>query len=142
MAERPHDLVYAQDETPPAVPLLALGFQHVAVICPYLVMAALVVGAAKLPHETARSALALSMIAVAFLTVLQSLRLGPIGSGYLAPPVVSAIYLPSAIGAASTFGFPVVCGMVMFAGACEAVMGRLVNGLRKFFPAVVSGVVI
>ncbi len=142
MAERPKDLVYAQDETPPATALLALGFQHVAVICPYLVMAALVVSAAKLPQETARSALALSMIAVAFLTVLQSLRLGPIGSGYLCPPVVSAIYLPPAIGAASTFGFPVVCGMVIFAGACEAVMGRLVNGLRKFFPAVVSGVVI
>jgi hypothetical protein len=38
---------------------------------------------------------------VAFLTVLQSLRLGPIGSGYLCPPVVSAIYLPSALKAKS-----------------------------------------
>jgi NCS2 family nucleobase:cation symporter-2 len=142
MAERPKDLVYAQDETPPPLTLVALGFQHVAVICPYLVMVALVVDGAKLPQETARNALALAMIAVAFLTVLQSLRIGPIGSGYLCPPVVSAIYLPSSIAAATTFGFPVVCGMVMFAGACEALMGRLVDGLRKFFPAVVSGVVI
>jgi xanthine/uracil permease len=47
MAERPKDLVYAQDEKPPAVPLITIGFQHVAVICPYLVMVALVAGAAK-----------------------------------------------------------------------------------------------
>jgi xanthine permease XanP len=73
---------------------------------------------------------------------LQSLRLGPIGSGYLCPPVVSAIYLPSAMLAASAFGFPVVCGMVIFAGGCEIAVGGLLNSLRKFFPAVVSGVVI
>ncbi len=122
--------------------LLALGFQHVAVICPYLVMVALVTGAAKLPHEQARDAMGLAMIAVGFLTVLQSLRLGKIGSGYLCPPVVSAIYLPSSMTAASHFGFPVACGMVIFAGACETMMAQLVNKLRKLFPAVVSGVVI
>jgi len=140
--QRPPDLIYALDETPPPLTLAALGFQHVAVICPYLVMVALVVGAAKLSPETAQSALGLAMIAVAFLTVLQSLRLGPVGSGYLCPPVVSAIYLPSSITAASAFGLPVVCGMVMFAGACEALMGRLTDSMRKFFPAVVSGVVV
>lgn len=142
MAERPKDLIYAGDEKPPAVPLVTIGFQHVAVICPYLVMVALVAEAAKLPQEAARNAMGLAMIAVAFLTILQSLRLGPIGSGYLCPPVVSAIYLPSAMLAASVFGFPVVCGMVIFAGGCEIVVGWLLNSLRKFFPAVVSGVVI
>jgi xanthine permease XanP len=116
------------------IALIALGFQHVAVICPYLVMVALVAAAAKLPHEAARNAMGLSMIAVAFLTVLQSLRLGAVGSGYLCPPVVSAIYLPSAMDAATDFGFPAVCGMVIFAGACEAAIGRLVNAFRKFFP--------
>ena len=142
MLERPKELIYALDEKPPPVQLLALGFQHVAVICPYLVMVALVAGAAKLPDEQARNVMGLAMIAVAFLTVLQSLRLGRIGSGYLCPPVISATYLPSSMMAASHFGFPVVCGMVIFAGAFEAIIGQLVNKLRKLFPAVVSGVVI
>ncbi|MGE3155733.1 MAG: uracil-xanthine permease family protein [Xanthobacteraceae bacterium] len=142
MPSRPSELVYAEDERPPVLSAIALGFQHVAVICPYFVMVALVIAAARLPHEDGRSAMGLAMIAVAILTVLQSLRLGPIGSGHLCPPVVSAIYLPSAISAAATFGLPVVCGMAMFAGACEAVIGRMANSLRKFFPAVVSGVVI
>ena len=142
MAERPKDLIFALNERPPALQLLALGFQHAAVICPYLVMVALVAGAAKLPHDAARDAMGLAMIAVGFLTILQSLRLGGVGSGYLCPPVVSAIYLPSSMAAASGFGFPVVCGMVMFAGGCEVLVARLVRKLRKLFPAVVSGVVI
>jgi xanthine permease XanP len=142
MAERPKDLIYALDERPPAFELLALGFQHASAICPYLVMVALVAGAAKLPHEAARNTLALAMVAVALLTILQSLRFGWLGSGYLCPPVVSAIYFPSSMAAAAQFGFPTMCGMVIFAGACEALVARFVNRLRKLFPAVVSGVVI
>jgi xanthine permease XanP len=142
MVDRPKDLIYALDERPPPLQLLALGFQHAAVICPYLVMVALVAGAAKLPHGEARNAMALAMVAVAFLTILQSLRFGWVGSGYLCPPVVSAIYLPSSMAAATTFGFPTMCGMVVFAGGCEMFVARFVRRLRKFFPAVVSGVVI
>ena len=142
MTVRPKELIYAEDERPPAIAMMVFGLQHAAVICPYLVMVALVISAAKLPYEDARNAMGLAMIAVAALTVLQSLRLGPIGSGHLCPPVVSAIYLPSAISAAAAYGFPVVCGMVMFAGACEVAIGRIVGALRKYFPAVVAGVVI
>ncbi len=46
MPERPSELTYGLDERPPWPQLLALGFQHVAVICPYLVMVALVADAA------------------------------------------------------------------------------------------------
>ncbi len=142
MPERPVELIYALDERPPWLQLLGLGFQHVAVICPYLVMVALVAEAAKLPREAAQSAVGLAMIAVAAMTVLQSLRIGQVGSGYLCPPVVSAIYLPSSIAAASSFGLSAVCGMVIFAGACEFAVSFLITRTRKLFPAVVSGVVI
>jgi NCS2 family nucleobase:cation symporter-2 len=140
--ERPTELTYALDERPPWIHLVGLGFQHVAVMCPYFVMVALIAEAAKLPHETARSAVGLAMIAVALMTVLQSLRLGPVGSGYLCPPVVSAIYLPSSLAVASSFGIAAVCGMTIFAGLCETAVASLVDWTRKLFPAVVSGVVI
>lgn len=142
VAVRPPELTYALDDVPPWPHLLGLGFQHVAVICPYLVMAALVAEAAKLPHAAAQSAISLAMIAVAFTTVLQGLRLGPVGSGYLCPPVISATYLPSTLAAAASVGIPAVCGMVVFAGACETAMASLVDRARKLFPAVVSGVVV
>ena len=142
MPEGPNELVYGLNDKPPWPQLIALGFQHVAVICPYLVMVALVVEAAKLPHNIEESALGLAMIAIAFMTILQSLRLGPVGSGYLSPPVVSAIYLSAAIVAARTGSIAAVCGMVVLAGACEVAMAPLINKMRKLFPPVVSGVVI
>jgi xanthine/uracil permease len=89
----PKDLIYALDEKPSPLQLLALGFQRVAVICPYLVMVALVASAAKLPHTEARNAMAWAMIAVGFLTVPQSVRIGRVGSGYLCPPVVSGVVI-------------------------------------------------
>ena len=140
--DRPKELTYALDERPPWIHLVGLGLQHVAVLCPFLVMVALVVEAAKLPHEAARSSIGLAMIAVAFMTVLQSLRLGAVGSGYLCPPVVSAIYLPSSLAVASSFGLAGVLGMTVFAGICETAVASLVNWTRKLFPPVVSGVVI
>lgn len=42
--------------------LLALGFQHVAVIYPYLVMDALVVAAVRLPRADARNAMGLASV--------------------------------------------------------------------------------
>jgi NCS2 family nucleobase:cation symporter-2 len=105
-------------------------------------MVALVANAAKLPSPAAQSAIGLAMIAVAFMTVIQSLRLGPVGSGYLCPPVVSAIYLPASLAAAASFGISAICGMTIFAGVCEIAIASLVNRTRKLFPAVVSGVVI
>jgi hypothetical protein len=75
--ERPSELTYALDERPPLLALVGLGFQHVAVMCRYFVMVALVAEAAKLPREAALSAIGLAMIAIAFTTVLRSLRLGP-----------------------------------------------------------------
>jgi NCS2 family nucleobase:cation symporter-2 len=142
MTARPKDLLHAENERPPTPALIAFGFQQVAVICPYFVMVALVVEAARLPHDDARSAMGLAMLAVAFATVLQSLRLGPIGSGHLCPPVVSAIYLPSAMSAAGGFGFGGLCGMMMFGGLCEIVVGRLLVPLRKYSPPVVVGIVV
>jgi xanthine permease XanP len=140
--ERPDDLIYGLADNPPLLHQAMLGFQHVAVICPYLVLVALVVDAAGLPHTVAQSALALALIAVGLMTVLQGIRLGPIGSGYLCPPVVSAIYLPAALMAAKSHGLPAVCGMIIFAGLCELILSRFVQKLRKYFPPVVSGVVI
>src|ERR1700684_1798982 len=101
--ERPVELIYALDERPPWLQLLALGVQHVAVICPYLVMVVLVVEAAKLPHGTAQSAVGLAMIAVAVMTVLQSLR----GAGWfrISLPVGRLRYLPS---------FEYCCGCIVW----------------------------
>ena len=139
---KPADLVYGLDERPPIASWFALGFQHVAVICPYLVLVALVVEAARLPPDRAVSFMAMAMLGIAIYTLLQVNRWGPVGSGYLCPPVVSAIYLPACLVAAAMGGMPLVAGMIVVAGVAECGLARIVGKLRKVFPAVVSGVIL
>lgn len=139
---RPADLIYALDERPPLLPLTLLGAQHVAVICPYLVFITLIAQAAGASSTVASHAVGLGMIAIALATLLQAHRLGPAGSGYLAPPVVSAIYFAPALEAAHRGGLALVCGMVAFAGVFEAIFAWALPRMRRVFPPVVSGFIV
>jgi NCS2 family nucleobase:cation symporter-2 len=70
-ATRPPNLIYWLDDKPPLYRLLMLGFQHVAVICPYLVFATLILKAAHAPVNAATGAVGLAMLGIAVMTLLQ-----------------------------------------------------------------------
>ena len=141
-AVRPTDLIYALDDSPPVSRLLMLAFQHVAVICPYLVFVTLILKEAHASSSEATSAVSLAMLGIAVMTVLQAQRFGWIGSGYLAPPVVSAIYFAPAISAAHRGGIAAVCGMTVMAGISEALFAWILPHARKIFSPVVSGLIV
>ena len=141
-ALRPPDMIYGLDERPPLVHLVLLGAQHVAVICPYLVFVTLITQAAGASATVASHAVGLGMIAIALATLLQAHRLGPVGSGYLAPPVVSAIFFAPALEAAHRGGLALVCGMIAFAGVFEAIFACALPRMRRVFPPVVSGFIV
>lgn len=142
VSKRPKDLIYGVDERPPLGHLALLGLQHVAALLPYLVLVAIVIKATGDAERIAHDGIALAMVALAVMAVLQALRKGPVGSGYLAPPVVSAIYLPPCLLAAEMGGLPLVCGMVVFAGLVEVGLSHILPRLKKVFPPVVSGMII
>jgi NCS2 family nucleobase:cation symporter-2 len=82
------------------------------------------------------------MVALAIAAVLQALWKGPVGSGYLAPSVISAVYLYPSLTAVTLGGLPLVFGMTVFAGLCEIVLSRLLPRLRAVFPTVVCGFIV
>jgi hypothetical protein len=90
MARRPDALIYAVGETPPLAPTLFLGLQQAALMAIYLVMVVIVVRQAGASAQVAQSAVGIS-------AGLQAIAKGPVGSGYLAPPVISAIYLAPSV---------------------------------------------
>lgn len=141
-AVRPADLIYCLDDHPPLNRLLLIAFQHVAVICPYLVFATLILQKARVPASTATSAVSLAMLGIAAMTVLQAQRFSWIGSGFLAPPVVSAIYFVPALYAAERGGLPAVCGMTALAGLFEAMFAWILPHSRKIFSPVVAGLIV
>jgi xanthine permease XanP len=139
---RPNPLTYAVDQVPPLAKLLLLGLQQTLVIAIYLVMVTIVVRAAGAPAAVAQSAVSLGMLALAVAAVLQALWKGPVGSGYLAPSVISAVYLHPSLSALTLGGLPLVFGMTVFAGLCEIVLSRFLPYLRAIFPTVVCGFIV
>jgi xanthine permease XanP len=141
-AQRPKDLTYAVDEWPPLSKLVFLGLQQASLVSTFLVFLVLVVRDASASHQISLSTLSFTMVALGVGAVLQGWWKGPIGSGYLAPPVPSAIYLAAALMAAKEGGLPLVFGMTMVAGAFEILVSRFLLRLRWVFPPVVTGIII
>lgn len=142
MRKPPANITIGVDETPPAFHLVLLAFQYAFLLCVYLVIVVIVVRAAGADQETARSAVSMAMIASAIGTVLQALPRGPVGSGFLAPPVFSAIYLGPSILAAKAGGLPAVACMTVCAGLTEILIARFLHRLRIIMQPTISGLTI
>lgn len=142
MVKPPDNITIGVDETPPPAQLALLAVQYAFLLCVYLVLVVIVVRAAGADSETARSVISMAMIASALGTMLQALNRGPVGSGYLAPPVFSAIYLGPSILAAKAGGLPAVACMTVCAGLFEIVIGSLLHKLRIIMQPVISGLTI
>lgn len=132
-------IIYSLEEKPPFLHWILLGLQYACMMFPYLIII-VIIGRTQGIVNT--NAISFSLIALGVATILQSLKKGPIGSGYLAPPVISAIYFPASMSAALQGGLHLVYGMTLFAGGVEVLFSFFLQSLRKFFPPVVCGLII
>jgi NCS2 family nucleobase:cation symporter-2 len=142
LTKRPEELIYTVDEVPPLRHLILLGAQYAALLAVYLMLVVVVVRAGGATRAQTVDAVSLGMIAAAAGTILQALKRGPIGSGFLAAPVFSAIYLGPSLIAANHYGLGVVFGMTIFAGLVEIAISRFLSRLRVFFPPAISGFIV
>ncbi|HVG50352.1 MAG TPA: solute carrier family 23 protein [Xanthobacteraceae bacterium] len=142
MPQPPANISIGVDQTPPPLQLVLLAIQYAFLLAVYLVIVVIIVRAAGASPELARNAVSMAMVASAIGTVLQALHRGPIGSGYLAPPVFSAIYLGPSILAAKAGGLPAVFCMTICAGLTEVVLARVLHRLRIIMQPAISGLTI
>ena len=141
-SHKPVNLIYGVDERPPLGVGLLLGFQHVLIAVMSLAYPVLVTLEAGGSRMTAASVVSMSLIGMAIATGLQVLARGPVGSGFLAPYITSAIYLGPSLAAARIGGLKLVFGMTIFAGLVVFALSQLMPRFRKLFPPEVSGVVV
>ena len=141
-AKKPSSLIYNADDRPSLVVALSNGVQHVGLISINLVYPLLICRAVDAPIPMVADLLSVGMIVLSVGTLIQVLRLGPIGSGYMLPSTFTASYFAPGLIAARIGGLPLVFGMTVFAGALEALVAPMLNRLRKFLPVEVSGLVI
>jgi xanthine permease XanP len=139
---RPSDLAYAVDERPPAARLILIGLQYAVMTAIYLIIVVIILRHARLSPGDRVPLMGIACLALAVGTALQALPRGPVGSGYLAPPVFSATYLGPSVMAAELGGMPLVLGMTLFAGLVEVLIGLAINRLRLVVTPVLSGLTV
>jgi xanthine permease XanP len=139
---KPPGLVYGVDEAPPLLATLFNGVQHVGLVAIFLVFPLLVFRAGGLPQPLIANLLAIAMLVMGIGTLLQSLRAGPLGSGYLCPVTFTAAYLGPSLLALKSGGLSLLFGMTVFAGAVEALLSNLLERARPVFPPELTGLVI
>lgn len=138
---KPKDIIYGLYDRPPILMLIFLGIQQMFVCLPYLVLVSVIAKAAHLPAISAANLISLTLIAMGIGTLLQVLRFGPLGSGYLAVVCPMPNYLQPSLLAVQAGGIPLLAGMVVFSGLCQTGIAWLIKKLRFLFPSVLTGVV-
>ncbi|HEX37447.1 MAG TPA: xanthine permease, partial [Candidatus Cloacimonetes bacterium] len=144
MKKKPANLIYGVDDKPPFVTTVFLGLQHVFVIFIAMIFPVMIVNhlGTSIDPRTASGFISITMISSGIVTILQALKKGPVGSGYLCPSVCGPSYLQASFMAISSGGLPVLFGMTAFVGVAESIFSRFMHKLRVLFPAEVTGTIV
>jgi xanthine permease XanP len=142
MARKPPTMRYLADEVPPLPVALLNALQFVAVISAFLVYPLIIAREANLPPPASDGLIGWSLLVLGLGAVLQALPRGPVGSGYLAPSTLSAIFLGPALEAVQLGGPALMAGMTVFAGLAQAGFSGVLGRLRKLLPAELAGVIV
>ncbi|MEJ2136934.1 MAG: solute carrier family 23 protein [Desulfofustis sp.] len=142
MSKRPDNIIYWVNEKPPLGMSILMGLQHVFIMSSTLALPVVIVKEIGGSMLEIAGVVGLSMIAAGLGTILQALKKGPMGSGYLCPNLCGPSYLAVSVQAAWLGGLPLMHGMIMLAGVFEAFFSRVVHRLKFLFPSEVTGVVV
>jgi len=140
------ELQFGLDDRPGIWVTLGSAIQHIMLGLVTLTFPLLIINeiypASMLPPDQVYTLMAASFVALGVATLLQGGLFKGIGSGFLAPSVFTAAYLPSSIEAAHAGGLGLVFGMTMFAGCLEIFLAFVIRRFPQLFPPEVAGFVV
>jgi len=142
MKLKPKNLIYGIDDKPPLTVSVLLGLQHIFTMSSTLILPVVIAREIGAGFDVIQSLVCFSMIAAGIGTIIQSIKKGPIGSGYLCPNLCGPSYMSVSVQAAWLGGLPLMHGMTMVSGVFECLFSRVVHKLKRFFPTEVTGLVV
>jgi xanthine permease XanP len=142
VAKKPANLIYGLDESPSPATTFLLGLQHILALSSAFAYPVILLQETAMLAVQAERMIHASMIVMGIATILQTLRHGPIGSGYFCLQQVHPVYIPVSILAVKTGGLPLLAGMTLVSGLFGAVLSRLIGHFRPFFTAEVTGTIV
>src|SRR6267154_3497273 len=142
MSQKPAELIYGVDDTPPLSALCLLAVQHIFLMSSTLFLPSVLVSELGGDFTEVQAVVALTMIACGIGTILQAMRWRGIGSGYLCPNLCGPNFFASSMSAAWLGGLPLMRGMTIAAGLVEIVFARYFHRLAFLFPTEITGLVV
>jgi len=143
MNSTPNKLLYDVDEKPPLWLSLIMGIQHIMLIYGEIAFLPVIIGKkAGAPMEHILFASAAAGLAAGLTTLLQVLRIGPVGTGYALFMGSSAAYLNGSLDVLKAGGFPLLATLSMMVIPFELAMGYFLRFLRHIITPAVGGVIL
>lgn len=134
---------YELDGKPRLLDAIPLGLQHVlAMFVSNITPVIIVLGVLNVPLETKTSLIQACMFVAGINTLIQNYTLGPFGSKL---PVVMGsnfAFVPVCISVGIKYGIEGILGAVLIGGLFEIIVGIFIKRIRKYFPPIVTGVVV
>ncbi|MGL4403830.1 MAG: uracil-xanthine permease family protein [Fusobacteriaceae bacterium] len=135
----PYDL----DGIPSLKVAIPLGLQHIlAMFVGNITPIMIVAGVLGISDEEKTILIQATMLVAGLNTLVQAYTLGPIGARLPIVVGTNFAFVPVAISIGTKYGFQGVLGAALVGGLFEAVLGIFVKRIRKYFPPIVTGVVV
>ncbi|MGQ3413701.1 uracil-xanthine permease family protein [Natrinema sp. LN54] len=136
-------VLYDIEDRPPMAEAIPLGIQHVLAmflgnVAPPLILAGAVGSATGETTFLVQMALIVAGVA----TLVQVFPIGPVGARLPIVMGTSFAFLGPLIGIGSQFGLAAVFGTALIAAPVEMVMGVTLDRFRRYFPPLVTGIVV
>ena len=133
---------YSVNEVPPIGHLFVLSIQHVLLMVVGLSLPIIFASQLNQSPEFTETLIIFSMLAAGIGSIVQSIGLPMIGSGYLCPNVCGPSYFSLSLSAAWAGGMPLMRGMIIFAGLIEMALAPIIQKLKYIFPTFIVGLVV
>ena len=131
------------DGIPKLSEAIPLGLQHVlAMFVSNLTPVIIVTGVLNVPMDVKTNLIQACMLIAGINTLVQAYTIGPVGARLPIVVGISFTFVPVAISIGTKYGMEGILGAVMVGGLFEACIGLCMKKIRRFFPPVVTGVVV
>ncbi len=142
MKKDKNSLVYQLDGRPPLGTSITLGMQHVLAmfvgnVAPIIIIS----NTLNLPVDQRAFLIQCAMFVAGLVSLIQCYPIGPVGARLPIVMGTSFGFLPVCIAIATKYGLPGVLGATLVGGIFEIFMGAFLKHIRKYFPPLVTGIV-
>lgn len=134
---------YHLDGVPSLKEAIPLGLQHVlAMFVSNITPLIIVAGALNMPAETKTFLIQCTMFVAGLNTMIQAYTIGPIGAKLPIVVGTSFAFVPVALSIGLQYGYEAILGAALVGGIFEAFIGLIIKRIRRYFPPVVTGVIV